>query len=166
MHASSPIRTGDFSGPLAGLADGLRAAHTEFVLTAPCDAPFVDPRLGLTLMQALRAANTDIAYAATHEADGTRTAHPVFALLWTSLADDLEAWLAAGERKPQGGGSTISRRSCVLQYQLIYTSWPRWSAASYSTRRSHDKPLTHSGANLTRACRTLARITSATHSRS
>jgi molybdenum cofactor guanylyltransferase len=88
----------DFPGPLAGIAAGLRAAQTEFVLTAPCDAPFVDPTLAVTLMNALQAANTSIAYAATTEA-GERVAHPVFALLRTSLADDLDAWLAAGERK-------------------------------------------------------------------
>jgi molybdenum cofactor guanylyltransferase len=89
----------DYPGPLAGVAAGLRAAQTEFVLTAPCDAPFVVERLGGMLMQALRDANTDIAYAATTDADGARIAHPVFALLRTSLADNLDAWLAAGERK-------------------------------------------------------------------
>ncbi|KND61771.1 Molybdopterin-guanine dinucleotide biosynthesis protein MobA [Candidatus Burkholderia verschuerenii] len=88
----------DYPGPLAGIAAALRAAHTEFVLSAPCDAPFVDTRLAVTLMQALHDANTDIAYAATTHA-GARIAHPVFALLRTSLADDLDAWLAAGERK-------------------------------------------------------------------
>jgi molybdenum cofactor guanylyltransferase len=88
-----------FPGPLAGIAAGLRAATTEFVLTAPCDAPFVDPQLGVTLMQALEASNSDIAYAATTERDGERIAHPVFALLRTSLAGDLDAWLNAGERK-------------------------------------------------------------------
>jgi molybdenum cofactor guanylyltransferase len=89
----------DYPGPLAGIAAGLRAATTEFVLSAPCDAPFVDERLGDMLMQALHDANADIAYAATTDADGARIAHPVFALLRTSLADDLDAWLAAGKRK-------------------------------------------------------------------
>jgi molybdenum cofactor guanylyltransferase len=89
----------DYPGPLAGIAAALRAAETEFVLTAPCDAPFTDPQLGAMLMQALLASKTDIAYAATTERDGERIAHPVFALLRTSLADDLDAWLDAGERK-------------------------------------------------------------------
>jgi molybdenum cofactor guanylyltransferase len=88
-----------YPGPLAGIAAALRAARTDYVLTAPCDAPFIEPRLCVTLMQALLGAHTGIAYAATTEADGTRSAHPVFALLRTSLADDLDAWLAAGERK-------------------------------------------------------------------
>ncbi|MDR5804374.1 MULTISPECIES: molybdenum cofactor guanylyltransferase MobA [unclassified Caballeronia] len=89
----------DYPGPLAGIATALRAAHTEFVLTAPCDAPFVDPQLGTTLRRALDEHGADIAYAATVDTDETRIAHPVFALIRTSLADDLDAWLAAGERK-------------------------------------------------------------------
>ncbi|GGD67972.1 molybdopterin-guanine dinucleotide biosynthesis protein A [Caballeronia grimmiae] len=89
----------DYPGPLAGIAAGLRAAQTEFVLTAPCDAPFVDERLGLLLARALDEAQVDIAYAATTEPSGERIAHPVFALVRASLADELDAWLASGERK-------------------------------------------------------------------
>jgi molybdopterin-guanine dinucleotide biosynthesis protein A len=69
----------DFPGPLAGTASALRAAQTEFVLTVPCDAPYVDEHLAQKLAHALL--------------------HPVFALLRASLADDLEASLRAGERK-------------------------------------------------------------------
>lgn len=90
---------GDYPGPLAGIAAGLRVAQTEFVLTAPCDAPFVVERLGLLLADALDRAQADIAYAATTEPSGERVAHPVFALVRASLADDLDAWLASGERK-------------------------------------------------------------------
>lgn len=90
---------GDYPGPLAGIAVGLRAARTKFVLTAPCDAPFVDERLGLSLARTLDEAQADIAYAATTEPSGERIAHPVFALVRASLADDLDAWLASGERK-------------------------------------------------------------------
>ncbi|SAL29348.1 molybdopterin-guanine dinucleotide biosynthesis protein MobA [Caballeronia peredens] len=89
----------DYPGPLAGIAAGLRAATTEFVLTAPCDAPFVDEHLGAALMRALEEQRVDIAYAATVEASGEVMAHPVFALVRASLADDLDAWLDAGERK-------------------------------------------------------------------
>ncbi|KDR28584.1 molybdopterin-guanine dinucleotide biosynthesis protein A [Caballeronia zhejiangensis] len=89
----------DFPGPLAGIAAALRVASTEFVLTAPCDAPFVDEHIGAALMQALDAHGGDVAYAATIDASGEVMAHPVFALLRTSLADDLDAWLDAGERK-------------------------------------------------------------------
>jgi len=91
---------GDYPGPLAGIAAALHAAQTGFVLTAPCDAPFVDERLGMLLAQALDSAQADIAYAATIDtATGDAIAHPVFALVRASLADDLDAWLASGERK-------------------------------------------------------------------
>lgn len=90
---------GEYPGPLAGIAAALREARTGFVLTAPCDAPFVDEHLGAALLQALETKGVDIAYAATVEASGDVQAHPVFALLRTSLADDLHAWLDAGERK-------------------------------------------------------------------
>ncbi|MCE4541070.1 molybdenum cofactor guanylyltransferase MobA [Caballeronia cordobensis] len=89
----------DFPGPLAGIAAALHAATTEFLLIAPCDAPFVDEHLGAALMHALDAKRADIAYAATVDASGEVSAHPVFALLRTALADDLDAWLDAGERK-------------------------------------------------------------------
>jgi molybdenum cofactor guanylyltransferase len=90
---------GDYPGPLAGLATALHAARTSFVLCAPCDAPFMDPHLGATLMHALQSADADIACAATVGPDGARTVHPVFALVRTSLAHDLDAWLDTGERK-------------------------------------------------------------------
>lgn len=89
----------DYPGPLAGIAAALRAANTEWLLTAPCDAPFVDEHLGAALMHALDTKRADIAYAATVDASGEVMAHPVFALLRPSLADDLDAWLDAGERK-------------------------------------------------------------------
>lgn len=76
----------DYPGPLAGIAAALHTAATEFVLTAPCDAPFVDEHLGAALMQAV-------------DASGDVMAHPVFALVRTALADNLDAWLNAGERK-------------------------------------------------------------------
>ncbi|KND55585.1 Molybdopterin-guanine dinucleotide biosynthesis protein MobA [Candidatus Paraburkholderia kirkii] len=94
-----PDARADYPGPLAGIAAGLRAASTEFVLTAPCDAPFVDEHLGAALMHALDAKHAGIVYASTVDAAGEVMAHPVFALVRTSLADDLDAWLDAGERK-------------------------------------------------------------------
>jgi molybdopterin-guanine dinucleotide biosynthesis protein A len=89
----------DYAGPLAGIATALREASSEFVLTAPCDAPFVDQHLGAALMHAIDTKGVDIAYAATVEPSGEVIAHPVFALLRASLACDLDAWLDAGERK-------------------------------------------------------------------
>jgi molybdenum cofactor guanylyltransferase len=89
----------DFPGPLAGISAALHAAHTRFVLTAPCDAPFVDTHLAERLAKALSAEEADIAFASVQDAAGERRQHPVFALLRASLADDLDTFIRAGERK-------------------------------------------------------------------
>ena len=89
----------DFPGPLAGISAALHAAHTRFVLTAPCDAPFVDTHLAERLAKALSAEEADIAFASVQDAAGERRQHPVFALLRAPLADDLDTFIRAGERK-------------------------------------------------------------------
>jgi molybdenum cofactor guanylyltransferase len=88
-----------FPGPLAGLLAGLRAAGTAYVLSAPCDSPWLPAELALRLAHALDSSGADIATAATSDSKGQLSQHPVFALLRTGLADDLSAFLEAGERK-------------------------------------------------------------------
>lgn len=89
----------DFPGPLAGMSAALHAAQTEFVLFSPCDAPFIHPHLADQLSEKLTAGNADIAIAAVTDSAGERHLHPVFAMLRASLADDLDAFIRAGERK-------------------------------------------------------------------
>lgn len=89
----------DFPGPLAGLLAGLRAASTELLLCVPCDTPALPTDLAARLLAALDAAHADAAVAATVDAQGHRSLHPVVALVRTTLADDLAAYLDAGERK-------------------------------------------------------------------
>jgi molybdopterin-guanine dinucleotide biosynthesis protein A len=89
----------DFPGPLAGILAGLCAAHTEFVLCAPCDSPYLPLDLASRLAAALDANQADIATATTLGENGQPAMHPVFALIRTSLADDLAAFLYSGERK-------------------------------------------------------------------
>ena len=89
----------DFPGPLAGLLAGLRAARTEWLLTAPCDSPWLPADLAVRLGHAALAEHADIVTATTTNAEGVVSLHPVFALVRTSLADDLAAFLDAGERK-------------------------------------------------------------------
>ncbi|WP_353190988.1 molybdenum cofactor guanylyltransferase MobA [Pandoraea pnomenusa] len=94
--------TQDFAGPLAGMLAGLRAACTDYVLTVPCDSPYLPDDLGERLAISLTCAPGDdttqpprlAAYAATAQGP-----HPVFALLHRSLAEDLAATLAAGEHR-------------------------------------------------------------------
>jgi molybdenum cofactor guanylyltransferase len=88
-----------FPGPLAGLLAGMRAAGTTYLLSAPCDTPGLPAELASRLTQALDSNHADIATVTTADADGHVSLHPVFALLRTSLADDLAAFLDTGERK-------------------------------------------------------------------
>ena len=88
-----------FPGPLAGLLAGLRASATPYLLSAPCDSPWLPADLAARLAHALNANQADIATATTVDADGNTSLHPVFALLRTGLADELSEFLDAGERK-------------------------------------------------------------------
>ena len=89
----------DFPGPLAGMLAGLRAADTGYLLSAPCDSPWLPVDLAARLTHALEVNDADIATVTTVDASGETSLHPVFALLHTHLADNLAAFLAAGERK-------------------------------------------------------------------
>ncbi|WP_233831465.1 molybdenum cofactor guanylyltransferase MobA [Paraburkholderia sp. ZP32-5] len=89
----------DFPGPLAGILAGLRSASTACLLSAPCDSPWLPADLATRLAQALDANQADLATVTTIDAHGDTSLHPVFALMRTTLADDLAAFLAAGERK-------------------------------------------------------------------
>jgi molybdopterin-guanine dinucleotide biosynthesis protein A len=89
----------DFPGPLAGMLAGLRAAGTAYLLSAPCDSPWLPADLAARLAHALDANDADIATVTTVDARGEKSLHPVFALMRTAVADDLAAFLAAGERK-------------------------------------------------------------------
>lgn len=83
-----------FQGPLSGMLSGLHQIEREYLLFVPCDSPFVPHNLRQKLFTALKINHAHIAYA--H--DGERP-HPTFALLHRSVAADLQAYLAAGERR-------------------------------------------------------------------
>ncbi len=83
---------GGFKGPLMGIYSGLRAAKTPWLLVAPCDSPALPDDLVARMVKGIGQHDIAVAF------DGERL-HPVVALLRTSLADDLAATLAEGERK-------------------------------------------------------------------
>ena len=84
----------DFQGPLAGFLAGLERMRTNYLLTLPCDGPFVIPDLAQRLAAGLIEANAEIAVA--H--DGQRL-QPVYALLHHRVLSGLRQALKAGERK-------------------------------------------------------------------
>lgn len=83
-----------FCGPLAGMASCLRLITTPYLLTAPCDSPFVPVDLAKRLYLRLLEEDADISVA--H--DGKRI-QPVFVLLKRTLLDSILEFLAQGERK-------------------------------------------------------------------
>lgn len=83
-----------YQGPLAGFASAMAAACTPWILTVPCDGPFVAPDLGMRLCAAIAREGAELAVAS----DGTRL-QPVHALLPVTLAPSLRDFLDSGERK-------------------------------------------------------------------
>jgi molybdopterin-guanine dinucleotide biosynthesis protein A len=83
-----------YCGPLAGMASAMQEATTPFVLTVPCDSPFVPPDLASRLWRALNEQSASIAAA---YAEGRL--QPVFALIDRDLLPALRRYLESGERK-------------------------------------------------------------------
>ena len=81
-----------FAGPLAGLHAGMKAAHHPYVVTVPCDSPFLPMDLVSRLQEKI--GDADLAVAKTGE-----QVHPVFSLARTELLKNLETFLVRGGRK-------------------------------------------------------------------
>jgi molybdopterin-guanine dinucleotide biosynthesis protein A len=93
---------GGFAGPLAGLHAGLKANAHPFLVTVPCDSPFLPRDLVSRLHGALAAAHADLAVAKTGDQP-----HPVFALVRAALATHLAGFLGAGGRKIDAWYATL-----------------------------------------------------------
>lgn len=96
-----------FEGPLAGLETGLRRCPTDYLVTAPCDSPFLPQDLVARLSAALDESGADLALAETEEPDEDSGAlrlqpHPVFALVKKSALPQLSAFIATGKRRMDG----------------------------------------------------------------
>jgi len=85
---------GDYFGPLVGMATGMHTTDKPYIVTAPCDSPFIPETLVETLYRSLDDNRAEISVA--H--DGARM-QPVFALLRCELLPGLLAYLDEGGRK-------------------------------------------------------------------
>jgi molybdopterin-guanine dinucleotide biosynthesis protein A len=81
-----------YKGPLAGILSGLRGARTDWIVTAPCDAPLVSEQLVARLTAAVSGNTTAVV---AHDGERMQQA---FLLLNKSLIGDLATYLAGGER--------------------------------------------------------------------
>ena len=147
-HLGVPViadRTDSFDGPLAGLLSAMQAAETEYVLTVPCDSPLVDGESLGRLHAKLEEEGAGMC--AAH--DGERM-HPVFLIARRSLAPDLEAYLASGQRKME---TWLKSHSLAL---ADFSDHPEWFAnintpedlAEWEAQKEalKDKPSTAAGA--------------------
>lgn len=82
------------AGPLAGLEAGLAACTTPYLLTVPCDSPFLPADLVSRLAACLTAHKASIAVARTGE-----QLHPVFSLIRSDELPELQAFIHAGGRR-------------------------------------------------------------------
>ncbi len=83
-----------YAGPLAGLEAGLAACTTPYLVTAPCDSPFLPADLVSRLAESLTAHKASIAVARTGD-----QLHPVFSLIRSDELPDLQAFVNAGGRR-------------------------------------------------------------------
>lgn len=101
-HPVVPDLIGGHAGPLAGLHAGLCRATTPYVVTVPCDSPFLPADLVARLRAALGAESV-LAVARTLDQP-----QPVFCLVRSTLRSHLEAFLAAGGRKIDAWYATLA----------------------------------------------------------
>jgi len=95
---------GGFAGPLAGLHAGMTEATTSaYVVTVPCDSPFLPVDLVVRLGTALLEHSAELAVARTFEQP-----HPVFALARRGVLPHLTAFLAEGGRKIDAWYATLA----------------------------------------------------------
>ena len=83
-----------FCGPLAGFSSALDNISTNYLVTTPCDSPFIPKDMVIRLYNAMDQNNADISVVQTNN-----RLQPVFCLLKKSLLSSLNSFLELGERK-------------------------------------------------------------------
>ncbi|MCQ4269086.1 molybdenum cofactor guanylyltransferase MobA [Pseudomonas stutzeri] len=86
----------DYPGPLAGIRAGLAAAHHDWLMVLPCDAPMIDALL-------LRSLHAIATQDPLHPLMVRRAVQwePLFSMIPTRLTERLEAAWQAGARSPR-----------------------------------------------------------------
>lgn len=83
-----------YCGPLAGMASCLDKIETPYMLTTPCDSPFIPEDLVQRLIASLESEGADISVAHNGE-----RMQPVFCLMKKELVSSMNHFLNRGERK-------------------------------------------------------------------
>jgi molybdenum cofactor guanylyltransferase len=91
-----------YAGPLAGLHAGLLHCKTPYLVSAPCDSPFLPDNLVENLAQALIKNQAQLAVVTALDSESEPAqlrAQPVFSLMESGLASHLQSFLENGGRK-------------------------------------------------------------------
>ena len=107
-HLVAPDHLPDFPGPLAGLLSAARTARHEWLLTVPCDAPFLPLDLVMQLHNHASVSQAPLVRAADEA--GT---HFAIMLVHRDLIPDLETYVAEGGRQVQ---AWQARHACETLY--------------------------------------------------
>ncbi len=81
-------------GPLSGIYQGLLYCRSDYLLTLPCDAPFISPDYAQRMLHAVLNSSRDCAVACSGE-----RMEPVFALLSAGMDRQLSSYLSQGSRR-------------------------------------------------------------------
>tara|TARA_B100001750_G_C15478270_1_gene583872 strand:+ start:730 stop:1335 length:606 start_codon:yes stop_codon:yes gene_type:complete len=82
----------DYQGPLAGMYTGLEQTNTDYLITLPCDGPFINESYFKKMVLLDKGFDINVAF------DGNRI-QPVYCLLRKDLRKSLKSFLESGERK-------------------------------------------------------------------
>lgn len=87
-------QSGNFDGPLAGLHSALSYANTSYVMTIPCDSPFVNHMVLTRMLDAMNIGSSSIS--TIHDGNRLQSA---FIIVHRQLIVDLDKYLSDGGRK-------------------------------------------------------------------
>jgi len=93
---------GPFAGPLAGLHAGLCASRRPYLVSVPCDSPFLPDDLVARMFAALESSGAEIAVPKTGQWQ-----QPVFCLVRSGVLDHLGDYLKNGGRKVDAWYATL-----------------------------------------------------------
>ena len=99
----------EWQGPLAGLHAALLCAKTDYVMTVPCDTPFLPEYLLARLLDAIKQRSTDAVVAVT---GGCR--QPAIAMYRKNVLPILLAYLDSGGRKVNDWLDTLQLSEVVF----------------------------------------------------
>jgi len=94
---------GGFAGPLAGLHAGLSVSKRPFLVSVPCDSPFLPTDLVERLFARIDDSGAELAVAKTGDQP-----HPVFSLMRRGVLDHLTDFLKGGGRKIDAWYATLN----------------------------------------------------------